>query len=154
MAALPAAWKDSDKAAAIVKSLAPNVLERIETFGDIGKLIADGDLAYFFEWPEYDAKLLVPKKDSSEGITVGHLKKAAELLSAVEEKDWNAEKIKAALWDYATEAGRGAVLWPIRLALSGKEKSPDPFTLAAILGKHETLARLAGALQKLSGIES
>lgn len=150
-AALPDAWKNSDKSATIVKSLAPNVLERIETIGDIQKLIADGELSYFFEWPKYEAGLLIPKKDSSQGITVGHLKKAAEMLSTIEEKDWNTEKIKSTLWDYATEAGRGAVLWPIRIALSGKEKSPDPFTLANILGKHETLARLAGALQMLSG---
>ncbi|MCX6712608.1 MAG: hypothetical protein NTY66_00155 [Candidatus Vogelbacteria bacterium] len=33
----------------------------------------------------------------------------------------------------------------MRIALSGREKSPDPFTLAAIFGKEETLKRLANA---------
>ena len=47
-----------------------------------------------------------------------------------------------AVWEYATEKGRGEVLWPMRIALSGKEKSPDPFTIAEIIGQKETLARL------------
>jgi len=32
------------------------------------------------------------------------------------------------------------------VALSGKEKSPDPFVLAAILGRAETLNRIKNAL--------
>ncbi len=35
----------------------------------------------------------------------------------------------------------------MRVALSGKEKSPDPFTLAEILGKDETIKRLAFSLE-------
>ena len=60
----------------------------------------------------------------------------------MDEKDFSAEKIKTAVWDFATEAGRGVVLWAFRYALSGKEKSPDPFTLSDFLGKKETLERL------------
>jgi len=54
------------------------------------------------------------------------------------------------IFDYATNNGRGQVLWPLRVALSGKEKSPDPFTLCYILGKKETLLRLDNAIKKLS----
>jgi glutamyl/glutaminyl-tRNA synthetase len=68
-----------------------------------------------------------------------------ELLEKIPEGEFTAEKIKAAIWDYATEKGRGEVLWPMRVALTGKKQSPDPFTLAAILGKAETLKRLAHA---------
>jgi glutamyl/glutaminyl-tRNA synthetase len=39
----------------------------------------------------------------------------------------------------------GNVLWPLRVALSGKEKSPEPFLLAHALGKKETLSRIAYA---------
>jgi glutamyl/glutaminyl-tRNA synthetase len=46
------------------------------------------------------------------------------------------------LWDYAEKEGRGNVLWPLRVALTGKEKSPDPFTMLSILGKKESLSRL------------
>ena len=41
---------------------------------------------------------------------------------------------------------RGELLHPIRFALSGLDKSPDPFTIAEILGKNETLSRLQKAI--------
>ncbi|HEY0220816.1 MAG TPA: hypothetical protein VGC58_01185 [Candidatus Paceibacterota bacterium] len=50
------------------------------------------------------------------------------------------------MFDYATDKGRGDVLWPLRVALSGKEKSPDPFTLLYILGKEESIKRINKAL--------
>ena len=55
--------------------------------------------------------------------------------------------IKAVLAVYAEENGRGNVLWPLRVSLSGKERSPDPFVIAEILGKKETLKRLQSAVQ-------
>ena len=66
----------------------------------------------------------------------------SRVLRALPEGEWNAERIKSTLWDFATEKGRGSVLWPLRVALTGKEKSPDPFTIAELLGKEETLARI------------
>jgi glutamyl/glutaminyl-tRNA synthetase len=53
------------------------------------------------------------------------------------------------LWGYAESVGRGSVLWPMRFALSGREKSPDPFTLAEIFGKTETLKRIDNVIKKL-----
>ena len=41
---------------------------------------------------------------------------------------------------------RGAVLHPMRYALTGLDKSPDPFTVGGILGKNETISRLKKAL--------
>jgi hypothetical protein len=58
--------------------------------------------------------------------------------------------VKAALWGYAEEEGRGQVLWPTRVALSGKEKSPDPFTLVSQLGRNESITRIKNALTVLS----
>jgi Anticodon binding domain len=40
---------------------------------------------------------------------------------------------------------RGEILHPVRYALSGLEKSPDPFIIASIIGKNETLSRLQNA---------
>ncbi|MFZ2523660.1 MAG: glutamate--tRNA ligase, partial [Minisyncoccia bacterium] len=56
------------------------------------------------------------------------------------------ESLKSLIFDYATEKGRGDVLWPLRVSLSGKEKSPDPFTLLYILGKNEALERIGVAI--------
>lgn len=53
------------------------------------------------------------------------------------------------LMAYATEVGKGKVLWPVRYALSGQEVSPDPFTLIAILGKIEAIKRIEKAIETL-----
>ncbi len=49
------------------------------------------------------------------------------------------------------EGGRGAALWPLRYALSGQERSPDPFTLISILGPAESRVRIQNALDILEG---
>ena len=43
---------------------------------------------------------------------------------------------------YAEMKGRGNVLWPLRMTLSGQEKSVDPFTICYVLGKEEALRRI------------
>jgi len=70
--------------------------------------------------------------------TVAHLEKALTLLA---DKD--------ALMSYAESAGKGNVLWPLRYALSGQEKSPDPFTLIALLGPEESARRVQKAVELL-----
>ncbi len=92
-----------------------------------------GEFNYLTAQPSYDKELLKNQ---------AHLAKLQELIMALPEDDFTVENIKAAIWDYATEVGRGEVLWPMRVALSGREKSPDPFALAEMLGKQETLKRL------------
>ncbi len=57
--------------------------------------------------------------------------------------------IKSSIMPYADEQGRGAVLWPLRVALSGREKSPDPFTIVSLIGKEKTLSRIAQAIELL-----
>ncbi|MCI0619645.1 glutamate--tRNA ligase [Candidatus Wolfebacteria bacterium] len=127
--------------------MTPLIRERVHTFGEIADMA--GELDYFFGAPEYNAQALV-WKDDTPGIAHKHLEHIAKVLEKIPENTFTVESIKSALWDYATREGRGSVLWPMRYALSGKEKSPDPFTLAAVLGKTETLARLKTALVKLS----
>lgn len=115
------------------------ILDRIEKFSDISGMFETGELDYFFEAPDPSAEIL--KNTSYLGDTI-------EIINEINANDFTAEKIKSAIWDFATEKGRGEVLWPMRVALSGKEKSPDPFTLAQILGKEETIKRLINASTK------
>jgi len=61
----------------------------------------------------------------------------------------SSDEIKKIIWDFAEKEGRGSVLWPIRYALSGRSKSPDPFQLAEVLGKKETISRLHNAINKI-----
>lgn len=122
------------------------IRDRIEKFSDIATLLEAGEFDYFFNDPEIDEKMLVWKtlKEDPEGLqkTKAYLKRAKELLEGVSDEQWNYEGIKAALIEYADQEGKGNVLWPLRVALSGKEKSPDPFELASLLGKETVLRRL------------
>lgn len=131
------AW-DNTKAAAIV----PVVRERISMYDDVRMLAKEGEFDFFFAPPSLDAAKIVEKK-STAASAKEHLAFAETALSAL--NDFTADSVKAALWDYASEKGRGAVLWPLRFSLSGREKSPDPFVIASVIGKEETLARIAAA---------
>ena len=67
------------------------------------------------------------------------------MLAKLPEGQLDAARVKAAVWEYAQIEGRGAVLWPLRFALSGREKSADPFTIVAIIGKEASLRRIERA---------
>jgi len=103
----------------------------------------------FFGAISYDPALLLQGGKLTAEISSNHLKSVAELLEHIPDEGFTASQLKDIIWPYATEQGRGAVLWPLRVALSGKEKSPDPFVIASLIGKAETLARIATALQNL-----
>ena len=49
----------------------------------------------------------------------------------------------------ANGAGKGNVLWPLRVALSGRAASPSPFEMAWVLGKDESIKRLQHAIALL-----
>jgi glutamyl-tRNA synthetase len=128
----------------VVKKLEHVLRDRIEKFSDIATIFATGEFEYFFTAPIVPSEMLVWKglKDDTNALekTQEYLRHVVTLLEGV--SDWTVEGIKAAVMPYAAEVGNGNVLWPVRVALSGKEKSPDPFELASILGKEETLKRL------------
>ncbi len=54
-------------------------------------------------------------------------------------------------WIDANALGRGDTLWPMRVALTGREHSPSPFQVAAVIGKEESIRRLRLAQAKLPG---
>lgn len=130
----------------LVRAL-PTLTERIHKFSDL----KNENLSFYNSLPHYDTRDLI-WKNSDEYQTKTYLEK---VISFLESADFSSvESIKSSVWDYAEEKGRGDVLWPIRFALSGLQKSPDPFTLAYILGKQETIQRLNVAYKKIQDIVS
>lgn len=132
----------------MMDKLIPVIAERINYFGDVENMINDGELGYYVSAPVIDLEKISWKGEGNDQAKI-HLEKALELLQTISENNWNSESVKESIWSYAEQVGRGNVLWPIRFALSGRDKSPDPFTLADILGKTETLARLTSVVEKL-----
>jgi glutamyl/glutaminyl-tRNA synthetase len=88
------------------------------------------------------------KKDNSPKDALPRLEEARRLLETADFS--TADTIKTALWEYAETIGRGELLWPLRVALTGRERSPDPFTVAYIIGKEAALLRLNNAISQLS----
>ena len=119
---------------------------RIETFNDIA---AQTD--FFEKMPEYDLTLYTNKKMKTD---VEVAKQSLQyILPALENvTEWTNEKLFETLKALATEKGlkNGQILYPLRIALSGKETTSGGATeIAAILGKEETLLRVENALKKI-----
>lgn len=134
---------------AYVQRLSPIILDRINSFGDVADLIEAGELEYFFKKPDYETDSLKWKGDSDIKTTKAHLQHALSVLNAIPAAQFSTDNARKALLGYAEQKGKGSVLWPLRFALSGREKSPDPFTLISLLGKIETVERIKNALQKI-----
>lgn len=110
---------------------------------------------FFTDSLKYDIEMLRWNKMINEDVKEGLLL-CDKILSEL--RTWNIKKIEEALMDGAGEfnkqkgypqENRGFLLWPLRVALSGKKASPSPFEIADILGKEKTLKRIKDAREKL-----
>ncbi len=133
----------------LLPHLVPLMRERIQTFGELKEMDANGEFSFYAEAPSYEPSGLIPKKDEP-STTKAHLERILELVQTLAADDWHDKAVKDAVWPYAEEKGRGSVLWPFRYALSGRDRSPDPFAIAGIIGKDETEKRIETALNLLS----
>jgi glutamyl/glutaminyl-tRNA synthetase len=78
------------------------------------------------------------------------LDKLIDIYSNIDEKDYNRVRIQEILEEQFqanidTLKKRGNLLWPLRVALSGKSASAGPFEISEILGKQKTLKRILDA---------
>lgn len=131
--------------------LVPALKERAYTFGEAHELLS-GEFSYIFTAPSVDAEKLRAKEPQDRpGMTAEALQTLARTLEGLPPL-LPAEALKIAIMPLADTAeaagkgGRGGMLWPLRYALSGVDRSPDPFTLIAILGTEEALSRVRAAL--------
>ncbi|MFZ3020065.1 MAG: glutamate--tRNA ligase [Minisyncoccia bacterium] len=120
--------------------------ERISVADELKKEFEAGEWDYLFAKPIVDAGLLVWKKDNKEKT----LTNFAQIISAVEKVDFsNAQSLQEEFNNFAEAIGKGSFFWPLRVALSGREKSPDPVSLMLYFGKEESLERLREAQNAL-----
>ena len=117
--------------------------ERIKTLAEFKDLAG-----FFFELPNYDAKLLIWRETSSEK-TVENLKILANELDKIDEISFNKVSSGKIIMPFTENYGVGDLLWPLRMALSGKQASPGPFEILEVLGKKESLERIKIAINKL-----
>ena len=117
------------------------IRERITHFGELIQMDKDGEFDYFFDAPEITDEQIIFKDGTAEE-SKKYIKEIIKKILNISIPRWNADNIKEVLWDWSGEVGRGKVLHPMRITLSGAQRSPDPFLLAEILGKEETIKRL------------
>ena len=119
---------------------------RVETFADIAR-----ETDFLEQMPDYELALYDNKKMKTDAsVAVRVLKLAADMLPGI--ADWDNDSLFASLKELAAANGlkNGQLLYPLRIALSGKETTAGGATeIAAVLGKEETIARVKAALAKL-----
>jgi glutamyl-tRNA synthetase len=127
------------RAAIVEKSRANTLLELVTA--------AQNKLAL----PEYDSAILVWKKADAADAKL-QLSGVKEFLVASDEKVFaDIPVLEKTVKEYISAKGlsAGNVLWPLRVSLSGSEKSASPFELLWALGKEESVRRIDLAIARL-----
>lgn len=138
----------SEKNNQYIEKIIPIIFERISNGIEIKELIESGEFNFLADNIDLDKNILNwnGKQDSS--VTVLHLQTLMKEMGNIDY--FVVEKIKQVCMSYAnTQEKRGAVLHPMRYALTGQEKSPDPFIVSFILGKNKSIERFRKAIDLL-----
>ncbi|PIP26691.1 MAG: glutamate--tRNA ligase [Candidatus Moranbacteria bacterium CG06_land_8_20_14_3_00_40_12] len=133
---------EEKKSEAHLKKVLTIEQDRLENLSQVGE-----NNRFFFQDIQYSKELLRWKKMSDEDLKKS-LEKSKAVLEKITETDWTKENLEKNLLEVAGEK-RGDLLWPLRAALTGAQKSPSPFECAWVLGQGETLKRIGQALNLL-----
>lgn len=129
-----------------LKKIAEIVKSRIEIFPDIPELID-----FLEEVPDYDIEMYRHKKmKTSPESALEVLKEVQPIFEAQE--DYSNDALFAALKAYVEQKGckNGYAMWPVRVAVSGKQSTPGGATeIMELIGKEESLKRISAAIEKL-----
>jgi len=108
---------------------------RLKKLSEIGERVE-----YFFRPPVYARELLRWKEmDSAE--LLASLERIEQIIDDLKQDD-SQETIEKTFLNAIGEGEKGPLLWPLRVALSGKKASPGPFEIMAILGIEKAWERV------------
>lgn len=134
--------------ASLLERLLPTIIDRISTYGELHG-IEESEFRFFITPPLVDTDSLqkIIWKDKDLGEARMHLNAVAAILESADFS--TATSVKDAIMPYAEAQGKGNVLWPLRMTLSGQEKSVDPFTICYVLGKDEVKERISRVINAI-----
>ena len=145
-AALPWIRQTVKSESADLRELASVLQARCEVLSDIPEQVDFIDAV-----PQYSIDLFVSKKmKTTPESSLKALQAVLPVLEALE--DFSAPAIHEALFALIAqmEVKNGWLLWPLRVAVSGKQFTPGGgIELCAVLGKEESLKRIRQAIAKL-----
>ena len=129
-----------------MKLMAELLQPRTELFTDIPEQVD-----FIDELPDYDIAMYTHKKMKTN--SENSLEALREILPVLEGvSTWTLQNIHTALFTLIEklELKNGRILWPLRVAVSGKQFTPGGgVELSEILGKDETLRRIEIGIEKL-----
>ncbi len=132
--------------AAHAELLARILQPRTEIFTQIPQM-----LDFIAALPDYDAELFTNKKSKTNPEIAKHVLSIA--IAALEALPaWEEQPVHDTLLGLAEKEGmkNGTMLWPVRIALAGKQVTPGGASeIAILLGREESLRRLRLGLEKL-----
>jgi len=124
---------------------------RVEIFSEIPEKVA-----FLVERPPLRAELFTNKKNKvTPELSLDILPQALNAFEAID--PWSEASIQSAMAGLVERSGlkTGAIFWPVRVALSGLAVTPGgPVEIAALLGREESLKRLASAIAFLKGVQT
>lgn len=130
-----------------LRRIAEMVKSRIEIFPDIPQQVD-----FFEALPEYSTELYENRKTKNDAEN--SLKLLQEVLPLLEkQEDFSNDALFSLLSAFGKERGykTGFIMWPIRIALSGRRMTPAGATeILSVLGKEESLSRLRDGIRRLS----
>ncbi|MBC5788565.1 MULTISPECIES: glutamate--tRNA ligase [Clostridiaceae] len=130
-----------------LRLLAEMLHPRCELFTDIPEQVD-----FIDKLPDYDIAMYTHKKMKTNAETaLVALKETLPVLEGLNE--WNMDSIHNALFELIGKLGvkNGYILWPVRVAVSGKQFTPGGgIEICDLLGKEETLRRIQIGIEKLS----
>lgn len=129
----------------ILTRLLPTIIDRISLYSEL-TAIESTEFRFFIERPVTNPEKIV-WKDAGKEDAKKNLEAVLEILSAADFS--SPDTIKQSVMPYAEIQGKGNVLWPLRMTLSGQEKSVDPFTICYVLGKEEVSVRISSVVSVL-----
>lgn len=105
---------------------------------------------FLFEEIKYESQLLTWKKMNQSEVKKS-LQLSKQVLSEIEAASFNFATLEKLLKGIIEKEGldTGALLWPLRVALSGRKASPSPFEIAEVLGQKTSLKRIEQAISLL-----
>lgn len=122
---------------------------RTELFTDIPEAVD-----FIDELPEYDIALYTHKKmKTNPENSLESLKAVLPVLDSIDENDWTIDNIHEKLFELIAEkeVKNGLILWPLRVAVSGKAFTPGGgIEICHIIGKQDSIERIKKGIEKLS----
>ena len=127
--------------------LAELMQDRTEIFSRVPEMVA-----FLADLPDYDIDLYTHKKMKTDAaVSKANLEMIRPVLADID--SWTEQEIHDRVMEAIAAAGlkNGAVLWPLRIAISGQASTPGgAFEIAGLLGKEETLRRVDDGLARLA----